>query len=108
MGTATVDVAHLDTVQRLGRAGASALWWAAGVAAAFVPVAHLILVPACVVGRTFYLVRGLKARAIVTAAHGVMPRLRYRAAPGTPGTMAACQGGRLPPVPSAASYRRGR
>jgi len=69
---AVLEVDELGTSRRLTRAlkGLGA-WFAAAVGCVFIPVAHFLLVPACLVGAASVLVLRLRAKALVVRAHGV-------------------------------------
>jgi hypothetical protein len=71
---ALLEVDELRAGRRVARAlkGFGA-WFLAAVVSVFIPVAHFVLVPACLVGAVSVLVLRLRARSLVVRAHGVCP-----------------------------------
>ncbi len=71
---AALEVDELSAGRRLGRAlRGFAAWLAAAVICVFIPIAHFVLVPACLVGAFVVLARRLRTRALVVSAHGRCP-----------------------------------
>jgi hypothetical protein len=71
---AVLEVDELTADRRLGRALAGfGAWLGAAVVCVFIPIAHFVLVPACLVGAVVVLISRLRARALVVRAHGVCP-----------------------------------
>jgi hypothetical protein len=71
---AVLEVDELGAGRRLARAlkGFGA-WCGSAVVCVFIPVAHVLLVPACLVGSVVVLITRLRTRALVVRAHGVCP-----------------------------------
>ncbi len=71
---AVLEVDELSTGRRLGRAAKGfATWFGAAVVSVFIPIAHFVLVPACLIGAALVLVSRLRTRALVVRAHGRCP-----------------------------------
>ncbi len=71
---AALEVDELGAGRRLGRAlKGFALWLAAAVVGVFIPIAHFVLVPGCLIGACVVLVRRLRTRALVVRARGRCP-----------------------------------
>ena len=71
---AVLEVDELNPGRRIGRAlKGFAIWFAAGAVCVFVPIAHFVLVPACLIGAFVVLALRLRTRAIVVGAHGSCP-----------------------------------
>lgn len=73
-GTAVVDIESLSPEQRMGRAFKGAgMWLLAGVVSVFIPIAHFVLVPLCLVGAFVMGFVRFTQKALVTRAHGRCP-----------------------------------
>ncbi len=71
---AVLEVDELSSGRRIGRAlKGFATWLAAAALCVFIPIAHFVLVPACLLGAFVVLALRLRARAIVVGAHGRCP-----------------------------------
>jgi hypothetical protein len=71
---AVLEVDELSAGRRIGRAlkGFGA-WFAAAVVCVFIPIAHFVLVPGCLLGAFVVLVLRLRTRSLVVGAHGTCP-----------------------------------
>jgi len=71
---AVLEVDELGAARRARRAlKGFAAWLLGAVACVFIPVAHFVLVPGCLVGAVAVLVVRLRTRALIVRAHGVCP-----------------------------------
>jgi hypothetical protein len=71
---AVLEVDELSAGRRVGRAlKGFAIWLGAGVVCVFIPIAHFVLVPGCLIGAVVVLVLRLRTRMLVVSAHGVCP-----------------------------------
>ena len=69
-----ITVEDLGKGRRLGRAARTlGGWWGAGVVCVFIPIAHFVLVPACVIGGLVAAGVRFTVHRIVTVARGVCP-----------------------------------
>jgi hypothetical protein len=73
-GVAVVDIETLSPPRRIGRAlGGFGAWLGAGILCVFIPIAHFILVPSCLIGSVVMLMRRLAQRRLVVKAQGTCP-----------------------------------
>jgi hypothetical protein len=71
---AVLEVDELTYGRRLGRAlKGSGAWLGAAVVCVFIPIAHFVLVPSCLLGAIVVLVARLRTPTLVVRAHGVCP-----------------------------------
>jgi hypothetical protein len=71
---AVVEIEELGKGRRVRRAlGGAAAWLGAGVVCVFIPIAHFVLVPFCLVMAFVTGMRRMAQGQIVTAAHGRCP-----------------------------------
>jgi len=71
---AVLEVDELDAGRRVGRAlKGFAGWLGAVVVCVFIPIAHFVLVPGCLIGALVVLARRLRTRLLVVRAHGICP-----------------------------------
>lgn len=71
---AVLEVDELSAGRRVGRALRGFGAWLAGAAGCvLIPIAHFVLVPACLIGAFVVLALRLRARALVVGAHGTCP-----------------------------------
>jgi hypothetical protein len=72
--SAFITIEDLQLRRRLARAVRTlGLWWGAGVVCVFIPIAHFVLVPSCLVGGLAAAGYRLSVRRIVTAARATCP-----------------------------------
>jgi hypothetical protein len=73
----TITLVPQTSARRLGRAlGGLVACWCAALAAAFIPVAHFVLVPGLAIVGVIWAVRQLRVRVMVLEALGACPRCR--------------------------------
>jgi hypothetical protein len=71
---ARIRIRRFERPARLRRAVAAlGTWWAAALAAVFIPVAHFVLVPGLAVFGLFLFGQRLRTSAVVVAARGTCP-----------------------------------
>jgi hypothetical protein len=77
MTEAVVEIELLAPRQRLGRAlGGFGLWFLAAAAVAFIPIAHFLLVPLCLVAAIVTLVVRLGTKVSIRSGFGSCPDCR--------------------------------
>jgi hypothetical protein len=73
-GDAVLEIETLAPARRIARAlGGFGAWLGAGVVCVFIPIAHFVLVPSCLVGSVVMLLRRLAQHRLVVKAGGHCP-----------------------------------